>query len=571
MPAPAQEDNHNQDLWNAQDAPEQPMLQRALSTAGDVGIGAGRGAASTASGIDDMVSKIPYVGKWLTTPLAGSKTSEQARADLHRQAIPQNTAQTIGKGLEQTAEFMIPGGAEERLAAKGAELAPKAAPLAKMLASAVGSGAVNKAQGGSFNAGAVAGAGGSALGQGFKAIAPHVAESALNIRKLDRAYGKSGGAIGRSILDETKGFSPGTVAETAQGRLNELNPKLNAMADAASTRMRPRPAGLLPAPAEEVRLHSAPDVAGTPSRPITLTQPDRPMPKMLEGPKRTLPSSSHADIFPEQLPQGSTNIPEQLPGEASGMRADQYVGQIPGERGGPGQPQGVFLRYPQPGRGPIPTTEANNAASLGPARNVLRRAFDTAGRQGERSTANQLAPLATHLGETISGSPIPEDVTPRQLLDLKRGFGNEFIHRWNPETMQGVKGTASQAYHAMGQEFNRTVPGAQELNGRIGRLIPVAKRAESAELNASTAQRVFNRIGAHTGALAGGLFGGYQGYQHGGLPGAFGGAVAGTVLPELLGSPTGEMAIARTLNKTKALRPLTGALLNVPRLNDGTD
>lgn len=192
--------------------------------------------------------------------------------------------------------------------------------------------------------------------------------------------------------------------------------------------------------------------------------------------------------------------------------------------------------------------EPKPSASLQPARTVLSHAFDTAARQGERTTAGQFQPVATHLGETISGEPIPENVTPRQLLDLKRGFGNEFIHPWNPDTMTSVKGTAGRVYHGLSHAFEDAVPEAAPLNKQISNLIPIAKRAESEELNAPTAQRIAHRIGAHTGAMAGGIFGGMQGYQHGGAAGAIAGGIGGMLLPEFIASPTGEILAARILN-----------------------
>ena len=82
--------------------------------------------------------------------------------------------------------------------------------------------------------------------------------------------------------------------------------------------------------------------------------------------------------------------------------------------------------------------------------------------------------------------------------------------------MTGVKGTAGQAYHALGQEFNRVVPEAEGLNSRISNLIPVARRGEAAELTAPTSQRIASRLLAHTGALAGAGFGGTAGYHQGG-------------------------------------------------------
>lgn len=189
---------------------------------------------------------------------------------------------------------------------------------------------------------------------------------------------------------------------------------------------------------------------------------------------------------------------------------------------------------------------------------MLSGAAGTATRQGERTTLSQLSPMNAHLLETIEGAPISEKVTPRELLDLKRGFGNEFIHRWNPETMQGVKGTAAKTYHALGEEFNNAVPEARELNGRISRLIPIAKRGESAELNAPTTQRLFQRIAAPTGALTGALGGGVAGYERGGKKGALEGASTGLLGPLLLTTPTGEMIMARTVNGLS--RPFTKLL-----------
>jgi hypothetical protein len=136
--------------------------------------------------------------------------------------------------------------------------------------------------------------------------------------------------------------------------------------------------------------------------------------------------------------------------------------------------------------------------------------------------------------------------------------------------MTGVKGTAGQAYHALGQEFNRVVPEAEGLNSRISNLIPVARRGEAAELTAPTSQRIASRLLAHTGALAGAGFGGTAGYHQGGPMGAVIGAGLGLAAPEILASPIGQMAGARTLN-SRAVPLLTrgtgGALLQAARKN----
>jgi hypothetical protein len=553
---------------NALTGPSSPNYAGMALKAGeglkDLGIGALKGAASTANNIGHMLYP-DAIAKHLT----GAPSAEQQESYF----APKNTAQSIGKGAEQIGEFLLPGGAEERGAAKLAELTPKlgamAKPLARALTSGVSSGAVNAAQGGSFGTGAALGAGGSALSEGVKLAAPAIAESALNIRKLDRAYGKKGGAIGRAILDETKGITPGKVAESAQTKLDELNPMLNAAADRASIRFAPRIKGFLQPPITETPLHVAGGAEGRLSEPIVLTQPDRPTRRLLQSPSLSTPMApGHQTEFPQRLASGRMEFGE----PASGLGHAQYIGEIPGEMGGPAQVQGV-LRSRPPMSASIPNaTEANPSASLGPARSVLGRAFGTAARQGERTTANQLQPMATHLGETISGEPIPENVTPRQLLDLKRGFGNEFIHRWNPETMTGVKGTAARTYRAMGDEFNRTVPEGAELNGRVSNLIPVAKRAASEELNAPTGQKVFHRVAAHTGALTLGAGLGMEGYREGGLPKALAYGGIGVLAPELIASPEGQMAIARSLNSNapkRLVKALTGAGLTGSRQGRG--
>lgn len=146
-------------------------------------------------------------------------------------------------------------------------------------------------QGGSFGTGAAAGALGTGAGQLAHAFAPAVAESALNIRKLDRAYGKSSGSIGRAILDETRGVTPGDVAESAQGRLDQLNPALNAAAERASVRPAPRIRGFLQPPVTETPLHVAGGSEGRLSEPVVLNQANRPTRPLLQAPSLDTPLS----------------------------------------------------------------------------------------------------------------------------------------------------------------------------------------------------------------------------------------------------------------------------------------
>lgn len=526
------------------------QVSPSLLAAGDVGKGLIKGALHTAA----TVGPYSLIGK---TP-SQARPTFQPMADA---SVAHNTAQKIGRGVEQVGEFFLPGFGEEAVGAKlstlAAEHAPelvKAAPLAGRLATqTIGSGIINKAQGGSFGAGAAGGAIAGGIGEGLRALAPRIAESALNIRKLDRAYGRN---PGRAILDETTGFSPGSVAESAQNRLNELNPMLNQAADNASIRSAPKVRGFLQSPAKEIPLGEPPS---PPDMPGGLLDAQR-FPAQNVGEARVirnpqgqiLPRAERLMEFPDEtgkLPSARNYagqfLTRQPTRQAWMTGATEAIPPTP-EFSGPGV---LLRREPVPDRLPIPpTVQPNRIASLGPARGVLSEAAGTATRQGERTTLGQLDPMSSHLTETIAGDAIPENITPRQLLDLKRGFGNEFIHRWNPETMEGVKGTAAKAYHQMGSEFNRIVPEGAELNGRISNLIPVAKRAESAELNAPTAQRIFHRVGAHTGALAGAVGGGYGGYREHGIPGAILGATLGVAAPEVIASPTGQMVLARGFN-----------------------
>lgn len=409
----------------------------------NVGIGALKGLGNTVSGVGDLIQKIPGIGSKLI-PSTGQTA-------FHAMNQPQGTGQQVGHGIEQAGEFLLPTGAEAKAGTLAAEHFPQmariAAPAARIATGGLESGVRNKLQGGDFSTGAAGGALGGAVGEGMRSLAPAAAESALGIRKIDRAYGKT---PGRAILDETKGFNPETVAASARDRLNLLNPELESAA---------------------------------------ATSPNR--------------------------------------------------------------------------------------ASLQPARDVVQGALNKATVQGEPKALSQLEPMASHLqANRVTGKPllntastipnVNQTVSPSDLLNIKRGFGNEFVHNWNPETMKGVKSTGAKAYHGLSSEFDKAVPEAAGLNQRISSLIPVAKRGESAALNAPLAQRVLGRVGAHTGALAGAGIGGAAGYKEGGLPGAVIGGASGAILPELIASPGTGMMVARGLNSPNIpLNAVRGGLLQL--------
>ena len=184
---------------------------------------------------------------------------------------------------------------------------------------------------------------------------------------------------------------------------------------------------------------------------------------------------------------------------------------------------------------------STNPVTTGYGIDVIDDAIAKARAQNNGKALAQLQPLREQLTQNVNtGLPLARVQTPSGLLNLKRGFGEANVHNWNPETMRGVKGTAAQAYHQLGQEFERGVPEAADLNQRISSLIPVAERAEALERGPGLPQRTMQRVAAHTGAgLGAGL-----GYYLGGLPGA----VAGGVIPEMLADPTTQMIAARSLH-----------------------
>lgn len=152
MPAP----QTTATAWDAQGNPVAPasgpsLASRAGGVLADVGKGIAKGALSTATGVSSLLHEIPGIGETLA-PEAGIKAAEQV-------ATPTNTAQKVGKYGEQTAEFFLPAGAEE----KGAELLGKLAEYlpegvkfskgatklaAKMIAEGLSTGTVSKVQAG---------------------------------------------------------------------------------------------------------------------------------------------------------------------------------------------------------------------------------------------------------------------------------------------------------------------------------------------------------------------------------------------------------------------------------------
>lgn len=448
VPDDATPDEINQIVGPAPAAPSPPpsMGSTLLSGAEDLGKGMLEGAGNTLNMGEDWAAK--HLPPWFTTPIGQSPTPENSAASVaryHQLITPANTTQAVGKGIEQAGEFLLPTGVEEAGAKLGGAALGKGGELAgKLLGSAAHSGAVNTAQGGSPVTGALMGAGGTAVGEGMKAAAPLIAESALGVRGSDKMYGRT---VGNAIMEDTHGVRPSTIEESARSKIGQLKPQLEQASSDATA------------------------------------------------------SGTHGSLLPAQ--QGVE---------------DAIQGHL------------------------------NNGAVR---------------------TVGEIRPVQDFLqSDPITGAFRPTSATPDELLRAKRGLDSDFIRNWSPLTgSRPALGQARQAYGNLADEFHAAAPGTQELDQRMSSLIPVANRAEIMSRSPGVMENTLNRFRVPTGALAGAVGGGAAGYHEGGLPGAVAGAGMGALLPSLIGSPTTQMIMARSLydGVPKLIPAATGAALQTDR------
>lgn len=234
-PAPALEyDASGKPLRVSTPAPAAQPKQGFLKTGTDILKGVGEGVIHTMGIADDFSAK--HLPTWFTTPIGQTPnvTNQAASLEATRNLeTPVNTAQKVGKVGEQIGEFLLPTGLEEGATKLGGAALGKAGAVGgKLLGGAVHSGVVNKAQGGSFTGGAGAGLLGGAVGEGLRAAAPSLAESALKIRGNDRLYGRT---VGDAIINDTSGVRPETVAASARSKIASLTPRLEQQAATASS------------------------------------------------------------------------------------------------------------------------------------------------------------------------------------------------------------------------------------------------------------------------------------------------------------------------------------------------
>lgn len=170
---------------------------------------------------------------------------------------------------------------------------------------------------------------------------------------------------------------------------------------------------------------------------------------------------------------------------------------------------------------------------------------------------------------SLIGNSIALTISPKDLLDLKRGLGDTITNWGKIPERQGVSGILKQAYHALDAEFDRAVPGAAQTNQIVSTLIGVGRDADRKALMPGIMQGVAGRVAAHTGALTGAAVGAVEGSQHYGWKGGIVGGLAGLVAPEVMARPTTGMIAARATSAlsnpavSNAVAPaLMNALLN---------
>ena len=485
-----------------------------------VGIGALKGAGNTANNIGHLL----YPDA-LAKHLTGAPSAEKQDAYF----APSNPTQGTGKMMEQAAEFMVPGGAEEEGAIKLADLAPQlgkfAKPLARVLTSGASGAAVNAAQGGSPVTGAEMGAGGRVIGEAGKALAPTLTGIAQGLKP---PFGRTGAAI----LDETSGIMPHQIRNSARGILDVLNPELDRLAKAASVKPNPVRA-LLPAPPQEIPLAGAENfIRDTPGELL----PAAPFPR------ENIVGGSSPRVASE-LGSTEATIPPRMTRDDlfmhSGVRPPTEL---------PTSGPGVLIRPFEGQSGGIPPTIPNASVSLGPARQIASDLTDRAFGQNEPKMYKGVKRMANMVNNDLEGNPLPENVTPYQALEMKRGVGKaQPKGSWNPESSNAFKGPRTSLYKALDKGFTDAVPEAGPLNKRISSLIPATEPP----------QNVF--WGHALGPAVGALYGGLRGARTGGFGGAAAGAAEGGLLG--LAIPTAMNAGARTMWSPAAQRFIVPALV----------
>lgn len=146
------------------------LLSQAGTLAKDLGVGALKGAGQSAVNLGKAVQWVPGVKPAIDALYGTPGIASASMHEADRVLTPANTTQKVGKGAEQLAEMIVPGGAlREAGLAAGTKLAPTltqslgpilARALPRAVVEGAGSAAISKVQGGSGIVGGVLGAAG---------------------------------------------------------------------------------------------------------------------------------------------------------------------------------------------------------------------------------------------------------------------------------------------------------------------------------------------------------------------------------------------------------------------------
>lgn len=206
------------------------------------------------------------------------------------------------------------------------------------------------------------------------------------------------------------------------------------------------------------------------------------------------------------------------------------------------------------------TVDASNepTISMGPSRQPLMQGIGRAEAMQAGGLHHELNDMLDFLHNgRVTGEEIPENVPPRQALNLRRGFNEEFLgnRAWKQNVNPRSIGAGKQAYGGLSSELHEKVPGANEIDERIHNLIPAQQSLSAmARREPSIAGNVMGRMGARTGALTSTAMGAAAGGHERGLPGAILGGAAGMMVPEILSTPTAKMMGSRLLYSPNSAR-----------------
>lgn len=164
----------------------------------------------------------------------------------------------------------------------------------------------------------------------------------------------------------------------------------------------------------------------------------------------------------------------------------------------------------------------------------------------------------------VRGASVPAD----EALTAKQGFNDNFLgnRAWKQLVNSDPQSAAKQAYGQIAEALHQAVPGSQEADELMSKLIPVQRGLKALDRNdPSVVANVMQRVAAKTGGLTGAAIGAASGASGAGLPGAIVGGATGLLGPEVASAPTSKLAIARLLYSTAP--PKAGRAVLTPAID----